>query len=144
MLCHTVDVDMARIVLDTNVLVASAYRPNSASRRIVDAVQQGAHQLVVSPAIVREYEAILPKAVRFEPALDRLWRVVDDAERVAPQENPPVSADRSDDKFLAAAVAGQAECVVSSDEHLLAVHPYEQIAIMKPAAFLARMGDSER
>lgn len=133
---------MKRILIDTNVLVAAAWNPGSASGKIVSAVRHAELGLIVSSAIVREYEAVLPKAIRSDEARDRVWEAVECAESVAPRENPPVTEDRSDDKFLAAATAGHADAIVTNDDHLLAVHPYEGIPILRPAEF--RDGQSGR
>jgi predicted nucleic acid-binding protein len=44
--------------------------------------------------------------------------------------------DPKDDKFLSLALAAGADCIVSSDADLLALHPYRGIAIVTPAVFL--------
>lgn len=120
---------MIRLVIDTNVLVAAAYNPGSASRKIVSGVEVGTFELIVSPDIVREYERVFPKAIRSGDARARVWQSIRHAESVTPAEVPYVTADRSDDKFLAA------DAIITSDEHLLAVHPYEGIEILRPVVF---------
>jgi predicted nucleic acid-binding protein len=50
---------VTRVVLDTNVLVAAAYNPRSASRQVVEACLGGGLTPVVSGALRREYEFIL-------------------------------------------------------------------------------------
>lgn len=130
---------MLQVLIDTNVFVASAYNQGSASARIVNAVRQKKFQLMVSPAIMQEYEVVLPKAVRSDAARERVWQTIAMAESVTPEQNPPVTDDRSDDKFLAAAVASEASAIVTSDEHLLAVHPYEGVDILRPTKFWAEL-----
>jgi len=137
------DEAMARILIDTNVLVGAAYNSNSASRKIVSAVEAGTLQLIVSPAIVREYKAVLPKAIHSQDAGRWVWQAIDRAESVTPSDVPSVTEDRSDDKFLAAALAGKAEAIVTSDEHLLAVHPYARIAILQPTEFWKRLNATD-
>jgi len=44
--------------------------------------------------------------------------------------------DPRDDKFLAVAIHGRADLIVTGDADLLALHPYQGIAILSPAAFL--------
>ena len=53
-----------RLVLDTNVFVAAAYKPESSSRQLLDAVAEGRATLLVSPSVFGEYRAVLPQAVR--------------------------------------------------------------------------------
>jgi len=132
---------MIRLLIDTNVVVAAAYNARSASRKMLSRVETGAFELVVSPDIVREYESVLPKAIRSDAARARVWRSIQHAESVTPADVPHATADRSDDKFLAAALAGQADAIITSDEHLLTVHPYEGIPILRPVDFWSRFGD---
>lgn len=130
---------MIRLLIDTNVLVAAAYNPRSASRQILSGVAAGVFEMVVSPAIVQEYQVVLAQAVRFNDARKCVWQSIRQAESVTPDEVPRVTADRSDDKFLAAAVVAEADVIISSDDHLLAVHPYEGIAILRPAVFWSHL-----
>ena len=45
--------------------------------------------------------------------------------------------DPDDDKFLELAVSGNADYLVSGDDDLLALHPFREIPILRPAEFLA-------
>jgi putative PIN family toxin of toxin-antitoxin system len=126
-----------RIVLDTNVLVAAAYAPRSASRRIVDACLDGDLVAVASRAITREYERILARAVRVAEYQDRLDALVAKLERVEPHQTPRlVPEDADDDKFLAAAEAGAAGWIVTNDRHLLALDPHGTIRIVPSGRFV--------
>jgi len=127
--------------MDTNVLVASAYNRTSASGRIVDAVEDGEFQLVVSPDVQREYERIIPKAVRVPGQVAHLRSIIAAAARVMPSANPPITEDREDDKFLAAALAGDAAYVITNDPHLLDVNGHGGLCIVKPSTFLERLRD---
>ena len=81
-------VTVTRVVLDTNVLVAAAYNPASASRRIVEACLDGELTPVLSPTLRHEYEFILARAARGRPYLERIHRLVDGAEIVEPAQTP--------------------------------------------------------
>lgn len=130
---------MHRVVLDTNVLVGSAYNPDSASRRIVDACLGGEVVLLVSPSIKDGYERIVPRAVRKGDARKRLQEILASAELVHPESEPRiVPEDPEDDKFLAVALAGRADAVVTNDDHLLQFGQYEGIPILRPAEFVQR------
>ena len=129
-----------RVVLDTNVLVAAAYAPASASRRIVDACLDGHLVAVASSAIRREYDLILGRAVRVEGYQDRLGRLLETLELVEPAETPRrVPDDPDDDKFLAAALAGRAEWLITNDRHLLVLDPLDPIRIVPAGAFAERV-----
>ncbi len=47
-----------------------------------------------------------------------------------------VSQDPDDDKFLACAVDGQADYLVSGDPHLLRLQEYQDTKIVQPSVFL--------
>ena len=129
---------MTRVVLDTNVLVASAYNAESASRRIVEACRRGEITLIVSPAIRREYDRILPRAIRRPGARKEIDELLEQAEVVTPAETPRVVPDDpEDDKFIAAALAGNADALITNDDHLLSVAPHAQVRVLQPSAFLA-------
>ena len=93
-----------RVVLDTNVLVAAAYNPASASRRVVEACLAGELTPVVSGALLREYEFILARAARGRPYLERIHQLLGGAEVVEPAQTPRVVPDDPGDDKLVAAV----------------------------------------
>ena len=133
----------SRIVIDTNILVASAYNRASASGRIVDAVERGEFQLVLSADVQREYDRIIPRAVRTPGQVGRLRAILATGLRVSPSANPPVTEDREDDKFLAAALAGSAETVISNDPHLLNADGYCGLRVMRPSSFEQLRGGTD-
>jgi putative PIN family toxin of toxin-antitoxin system len=51
--------------------------------------------------------------------------------------------DPKDDKFLELALNGEADVIISGDIHLLEMHPWRGIAILKPAHYLARQSGEE-
>ena len=129
---------MKRVVLDTNVLVASAYNAESASRRIVEACRSGELVLIVSPAIRREYDRILPRAIRRPDAREQIDELLERAEVVSPADTPRiVPDDPEDDKFIAAAAAGAADALITNDAHLLSAAPHTRVHIIQPSVFLA-------
>ena len=124
---------VTRVVLDTNVLVAAAYNPRSASRHVVEACLGGELTAVVSGALRREYEFILARAARGRPYLEQIRRLLDGAEVVEPAQTPrAVPADPGDDKLVAAALAAGA-VLVSNDGHLLALAGHEGLEVVRPA-----------
>jgi putative PIN family toxin of toxin-antitoxin system len=121
-----------RVVLDTNVLVAAAYNPGSASRRVVEACLGGELTAVLSPALRREYEFVLARALRRQPYLEQIRRLLESTEAVDPTRTPRVVlADPDDDKLVAAALAAGA-VLVTNDAHLLAVAGHEGLRVVRP------------
>jgi putative PIN family toxin of toxin-antitoxin system len=126
-----------RVVLDTNVLVAAAYAPGSAARRIVEACLQGRLVAVASPAVRREYDFILARAVRVEDYQDRLAQWLEGLEMVEPGATPQVVPDDpEDDKLVAAAVAGEARWLITNDRHLLDLGRYGGVEMIPTGRFV--------
>ncbi len=124
-----------RVILDTNTLVAAAYAPGSASRRIVEACLRGELVAVVSADLRREYELILARAVRGRDE-GPLRRLLEQATVVEPPGTPRVVPDDpGDDKLLALALAAGA-AVVTSDRHLLDLDPYCPVRLLRPTDFV--------
>jgi hypothetical protein len=107
-------------------------------------LRQRAFELVMSPAILEEVGRVLhyPRVRKRIAATDEeldLWLAALDIVAVPVEgslEVKAVAADPEDDKFLAAAVEGMAEFVVSGDDHLLALGSCEGIRIVTARAFL--------
>ncbi len=128
---------VTRVVLDTNVLVAAAYNPRSASRYVVQACLDGELTLVLSDALRREYEFILGRAARGRPYLEQIQQVLDRAEVVeSAQTHRIVPDDPDDDKLVAAALAAGA-VLVSNDAHLLALAGHEGLTVVRPVGVRA-------
>ena len=128
---------VTRVVLDTNVLVAAAYNPASASRRLVETCLSGELTAVLSPALRREYEFILGRAARSQPYLDRLRLLLDTAEVVEPASTPRVVPDDPDDDKLVAVALAAGAVLVSNDSHLLAVAGHQGLQVVRPAELQA-------
>ena len=122
-----------RVVLDTNVLVAAAYNPGSASRRVVEACLAGELTAVLSPALRREYDFILGRAVRGQPYRERLQQLLDRADVVEPGATPRVVPDDPDDDKVVAAALAAGAVLVTNDVHLLAVAGHEGLQVVRPA-----------
>ena len=124
-------------MLDTNVLVAAAYNPRSASRRVVEACVVGELTPVLSRAIRRECEFILARPARGRPYLERVYQLLGGAEVVEPAQTPRVVPDDpEDDKLVAVALAAGA-ALVTNDGHLLALAGHEGLEVVRPAGLRA-------
>lgn len=132
-----------RVVFDTVVLVRGVISPSSWSGRLLFD-RRHRYRLVVSPDIVGEYLTVLRRPVlvrKFgipEPEVFRVVEgLVDAGLVVEPIDVPRVCRDPNDDKFLAAALAGNAQFIVSEDDDLLVLGSYEGIEIVPARHFLA-------
>ena len=133
----------ARVVLDTNVLIAAAYNPSSASARIVNLCRDGRLSMVFSPDIGREYDLMLDRALHGKAKREAIDAAIDRAKLCFPAETPRVvAADPADDMLLAAAVEGEADALVTNDAEVLNVEAYRGVLILRPTDFLDQFCDS--
>jgi len=132
-----------RVVLDTNVVISATLIKGGNEDRILRAWQRGASQLVLSPRILEEMGRVL-----FHENL-RESRWMEDADVVALLQllaaesvlvpgrlKVKASRDAAADKFLAAAVEGKAEYVVTGDKDLLVLKAYRRVEIVTPGRFV--------
>jgi putative PIN family toxin of toxin-antitoxin system len=131
-----------RVVIDTNALISRLLLPESMPGRAVRAVVDEG-QLLLSEETMTELADVLarPKFDRYVTLEDRqqflrlLGRV---GEWVPVVGVVQACRDPDDDKFLALAVSGQADTIVTGDDDLLVLSPFQGIAILTPAEYLAR------
>ena len=130
-----------RIILDTNVFISGIFFTGPPFQ-ILKAWRDGRVQLLVSPAILDEYQRIGAElALRFRDVDVRsfLDLLTVQAEIVlAPALPSIIHDDPSDDKFLEAALAGKAPYIISGDKHLLKLSVFKGIQILKPRDFVER------
>jgi putative PIN family toxin of toxin-antitoxin system len=129
-----------RIVIDTGVLVSAAIRPRSIPALALE--KAFLHfDVCASDETLAELEAVLmrPKFDRYASAVERAEFVagfIQRAIRVSVVRTVTDCRDPDDNKFLALAEAAEAELIVASDPHLTEMHPWRDIPILPPAAFL--------
>jgi uncharacterized protein len=133
-----------RIVLDTNVLISALVSATGTAAQILARCQAGELELLISPANLTELRRVLayPKIrKRLEYTDTQIEAFVTFLEQsfivLTPlTEVRAVPADSDDDKFVALALAGEAQYIISGDDHLLRLGQYQGVTILKPAAFL--------
>ncbi|MCB0189090.1 MAG: putative toxin-antitoxin system toxin component, PIN family, partial [Caldilineaceae bacterium] len=117
---------MIRVVIDTNVLIRHLIRSSAAVRRLIEELWIGGLiSMVSTPELVAELEAVLQrdKMRRFIVAADSealLAALNQLAEMLPPLgEVPQYTRDPKDDKFVACALLGNVDYLVSLDQDLL-------------------------
>ncbi len=131
-----------KVVVDTNVIVSGFLSPTSYTATIIRLCMKNAFQILVSKAILNEYEKVLAYPHLGVATCERQQFIAllkKAAYSVTPTQNIAVVRDPSDNKFLECAVAGQADYLVSSDPDLLDLREYQGIHILSPAAFLEQV-----
>jgi putative PIN family toxin of toxin-antitoxin system len=111
--------DVPRAIVDTNVFIASIGR-TSPYRWLFDALLEGDFRLCLSTPILLEYEEVL--ADKTTPAVSRnvsgLLLALPNVARVRPHYRwRLIKADPDDNKFVDAALAAGAACIVTHDAH---------------------------
>lgn len=132
-----------RVVFDTNVVVSAAFWQGSPFQCLA-AWAEGTCEAVISPQILAEYHETMEELRADYPAITPVEWVAalgEAAELVFPTHRATgATTDPDDEKILEAALAGEADCIVSGDKkHLLTLKAYEGILILSPAEFLLRV-----
>jgi putative PIN family toxin of toxin-antitoxin system len=137
-----------RAVVDTNILVRAAIQPLGSVGRVLLRLRQGDYVLLYALPLLEELLDVLNR-----PRIRGKYGLTDPdiqaivalillrGEAVQVDDRITACRDPKDDKFLEVAVAGKADAIVSADEDLLVLDPFEGIPIVSPAAFL-RMLDA--
>ena len=135
-----------RIVFDTSTLVGAALKPGSVPHRALS-IALARCDVCASAQTWVELEQVMQRD-RFDRYLERTARfefvamlrqsmqffAVTPADEEALQ---PPCRDPKDNKFLALTQVCQAHALVSSDDDLLVLNPWRDVAILTPAAFLS-------
>jgi uncharacterized protein len=133
-----------RWVFDTNVIVSALLFDTSVpGRAFFHALNSG--KILVSRELLLELQEVLSRK-KFEKyvtpeergaflvALTRATTFVEATEQIR------VCRDPDDNKILELAVSGDASAIITGDEDLLALHPFQDIPILTPARYLELHG----
>lgn len=131
---------MQRVVLDTNVLIAAAFRPGSRSAALVREVREGRVELVWDEPTRRESETLFRRI----PPIS--WGDVSDLFREADRFTGSVdgsgfpSVPDPDDRKFAALAAAAGATLVSLDAHLLEAGLGDRPRVVRPDVVLDEAG----
>ena len=129
---------MAKVVLDTNVLISGFNFPKSKPAQIFELVAAGKVTNFISEPIIEEAARILT---------DKFFWILPEVEAAAfwlktfshlvtPKTHLAVIVDEPDNRILECAVTGKVDYIITGDKHLLELKAYRGIEIVKPADFL--------
>ena len=135
---------MIRAVLDANVFVSAVLSPKGVPAHILTAWRADRFHLVTSEAILQEIDRVLryPRIRKRHRWMEEEIKVfVGDLGRLAILASGEhtlrvISEDPSDNRYLECAIQGEAEYLVSGDQHLLQLGAYQKIRIVTPRDFL--------
>lgn len=132
-----------RVVVDTNILVRALIMPHGTVGPVLLRLRQAEYILLYAQSLLEELIDVLNR-----PRIRRKYHLTQEdiktvvglillrGEAVEPERTITLCRDPKDNKFLEVAIAGKADVIVSGDEDLLVLHPFEGIPIIQPRAFL--------
>lgn len=125
-----------RVLCDTNVLIAALIARGVCHELIESCFVN--HAVVVSDFILSELKEKLVEKFKYSletaEAAAALFR--SRMEVVTPDSlSTPISRDPDDDNILAAALAGNCECIITGDKDLLVLKQFGDIKILSPRDF---------
>jgi putative PIN family toxin of toxin-antitoxin system len=135
-----------RVVVDTGVLVSGLIRPRGTIGDILLALRDGRFTAIYSTPMMLEVTEVLSR-----PKIQAKYHVKPDditalinlvrlrGELIIPNRTVTACRDPKDNKFLEAALSGTANAIVTGDDDLLALNPFEGVDILRPIELLTRL-----
>ena len=130
-----------RLVFDTNVLISGLLSDNSVPQKIFDYAQANAI-LLISQETFQELAEVLTRSkfdryISLEKRSKFLNLLSLNAEMIEITTKINLCRDPKDNKFLELAVNGKADYLISGDQDLLILNPFQEISILSPQAFMS-------
>ncbi len=135
-----------KAVVDTNIIVSGAIKPQGTVGAVLQRLRRRDYLLLLSRETLDEVVEVLHR-----PRLRRKYQlnsrsvqatlrlIVLRSELVEPDVKVAVCRDPHDDKFLAVALSGKADVIVSGDNDLLALTSFAGIPIVTASQFLSML-----
>jgi putative PIN family toxin of toxin-antitoxin system len=131
-----------KFIFDTNVVIDGFHDDFSAAAQLIDYVNQGKAQLILTSAIQGEYQAIMQRLITSPEYWQRINHFLQQATMVRPVPSVNVTIDDPEDyKFLQAAAGSRADYIITSDQHLLSLGQYRHTSIVTPQQCWQRLQD---
>jgi putative PIN family toxin of toxin-antitoxin system len=132
-----------RAILDTSVLIRYLIKPRTAVKELIGERWLGEQfQMVTAPKLIEELEGVLERdymqaLVRPEEGQALLDAIYQKAEILPSLGNvPSYTRDPKDDKFVACALAGGADYVVTEDKDVLVLQALGGVRMVTPYDFV--------
>ena len=138
-----------KVVLDTNLFVSATIASQGKPAQILDAWRARRFGLVIREDILEEIREVLCRPhirKRHQWTQEEIDCFLDGLGEMAiitpgELEVKAVADDPDDNMYLACAVEGEADYIVSGDQHLLKLGAFKGIQIITPAQFLDILED---
>jgi hypothetical protein len=133
-------VKIRRVIIDTNVIVSASLFGGTPGK-LIPIWKSGHIQPLISREIIDEYLSVLayPKFKLSEQEIEFILyhEILPYFRVVRPKHGPVIiQDDPSNDKFIRCAEAGNAQTIISGDQHLIALKSYGKLRILTPSEFL--------
>ncbi len=135
-----------RAVVDTNLRVRALINSRGPVGPVLRRLADGDYTLLYSEALLEELVDVLGRPRirdKYHLSVDVVQAVrqlfARHGELVVPGRPVTTCRDPKDNKVLESALAGHADVIVSGDDDLLVLHPFEGIPIVGAAALLAML-----
>ncbi len=131
-----------RIVVDTNILVSAILRGRMPKRAIQSIIDRPDWNWLVSLEILAEYKDVLlrPKFKLSQEVIEEWWEIFDTVTQLIEVEvKVDFPRDRKDAKFLACALAGNANFLITGDRDFTEVETLGNTKIVSVSGFLDRI-----
>lgn len=135
-----------RAVIDAGVLVSALIRPKGRTGAIIGAILERRFIPIYSTDMLIEVIGVLGRdkfRTKYHIQEDDITALINlirlRGELVIPTEKVNACRDPKDNKFLEAAQAGEADCIVSGDADLLDLGSFKKIPVLRPAEFITRV-----
>ena len=134
-----------KVTLDTNVLVSGTFWTGN-SFGILNLIDKNKLRNITSKEIIKEYY----KVINSDEIIDKIedkklkilkiaHKIINNSEIVEPSVKIDIMKDDPDDnKILECAIAGNVDCIVSNDKHLLKLKKFRNISILTPDDFIEK------
>jgi putative PIN family toxin of toxin-antitoxin system len=134
---------LIRAVVDTSILVWAVIKPQGTVGPVLRQLRNGAYLLLYSDPLLTEMADVLARprlrakyGLTSEDAATVLSLLLLRGQPVVPSRRIEACRDPGDNMVLEAATEGKGDVIVSGDEGLLTLNPFEGIPILAPASFL--------
>ena len=135
---------MLRVVIDTNILISALLSKKGAPSKVVDAWRDREFLVITNESAILEVEHVLAELVstgKYSISSDDIQSLSnllrEDTLLVSGEANVQgaVPEDPDDEKFIAIALDGEANVIVSGDRHLLGLGSYQNVSIQTARQF---------
>jgi putative PIN family toxin of toxin-antitoxin system len=145
---------MPRAVIDSTVLISAFLTQRGVSGELLRSARSGAFLLYLSEAILEETQGVLldderrhrrryrypdTQVTAFVDGLRDFATLVSNLPQVT-----VVIRDPNDDMVIATALTAQVSYIVTRDDDLLSLNPYEGMTILSPEAFMGLLRERGR